>query len=428
MNIKQLNQKDFETSDRKQPSLLRPKNKLTFMQAMVDLYHATLDLNDFKEVHTVPELSDFCKFLYTELGGNPDLVKVDRILIPPTWKEDKDCIIHGFTGGKDSLSTLLKFEKDFKRSIAFHVRSVNRSYPLEHLKAKALVNEYTQSEYIEVKAMFPQVKHTSESPIKTLMIMVLACEVTGVVPKWFTLGGANIFDISETTVFGDTSKAIYPFMDAFNNITKASMGQTPWLETQTEAYDIIHAHGIPFSALSSCMTSERFKKMQRDYTVNKYTKMVEGKTLITGTVKATGKSIHDLLDSELKELKLSDLDKVDIIEEHDYRCLKCFKCNEKALVFNTRFEFDYPKGYIDDARRLIINWMDKSPNLNKVDLTRYFEDVLYMPIDTIDSKYHPYIKGEQERPDGWTPPKVKPKKTKNGGDVTEEEEDETLLS
>ena len=59
----------------------------------------------------------------------------------------------------------------------------------------------------------------------------------------------------------------------------------------------------------------------------------------------------------------------------------------------------------------MINWMDKSPNKNRINLTDYFEYVLGIPMSSISSKYHSYIKGESERPEGWKQPKPSKKKT-----------------
>lgn len=403
--MRDFSKKDFESQEGKSVSIFKPKNKYTFLQAMTELYLATLDLSQFTEVHTVPELYDFVRFTYKSLGQDESLIKCDRTLIKPNWIEDKDTIIHLATSGKDSTATLLKYLKDFNRNIAFHVRGVNKSYPTEYQKATKLYNSIDGVEYIEVKAQFPQVKNQSESPIKTLYLIVLACEATGIIPKWMTLGGANIFDISETQVFGDTSKSVNPFMEVFNSVTGADMKMTPWLETQEEAYRIIETSGISPSELGSCMCGLHHKKTQQNFTINKYTKKIDNIYYLAGSYK--GKSIFNMSEQELNTIDVKDLEKVDILTSSDYRCTSCFKCGEQKLVYSRHYGYSYHPEAINRAERLLIEWMDKSPNSNKVNLTEYFDKVLKIPLSRIPVKYHEYLNGKAIRPDGWKEPKAK---------------------
>lgn len=400
----------------KKVTLFNNYSKFTFFDAILEIYHATLDCKNFQAVKIPAEAASWAKTLYKENGHDPDLVTVYGGMKSESIQEDINSIFHMVTAGKDSTATALKFEGQFNDSKLIHVVGVNKMYPTENRKAKPLYEDqslFPNSKYEAIKVSLPRVTNGTESPIKNMFIIALSIAAYNKIPKWVTLGGSEkIADISETEVYGDTSAGLTPFLTFLNSHFKSTLGFTPYLRDQVEAYEVLTNHNVTYDRMASCMTQLRFKKLQRNKVVKDFTVQIKGKAYLAGTVEATGQSIHELSQAGLDLLSPEDLTHMDIIAPEDYRCLKCFKCNEKALVHSHHMSYQYPKKYIADCKRLLIAWMDKSPNTNGINLMEYFEYVLGIPKETIDSKYHPYMLGTSIRPLGWKPPKPVKKKEK----------------
>jgi len=419
---KTFTKNDYTPKSQQKQSLFVRKDKLTLLEGLIELYHSTLDKNDFQEVHLPPEMVEVAQYMYERHGFAKELVIGDRTLIRQNFKENPNAIIHLVTAGKDSTAMAKKEEGTIKHNLLVHVVGVNKVYPVEHRKCKQLYKKhFPQSEYHEIKVMLPQVKNQSESPLKNALITVLTIEYFGFVPKMISIGGsAGVSDISETEVFGDSSKGWNPLFNMIKETFQTKeFTTTPWLRDQIEPYEVIVNNGIKFGELASCMCQERFKKLQRTNTLDKFARVIKGKYYLAGTIKDTNQSIFDVTQDTLDKLDHSDIIKSDIIEyENDYRCTKCFKCNELALICHHHLGFNFHPDYIKSAERLLIEWMDKSSNNNGVNLWKYFNDFLCIPTSRIPDRYHKYLSGEAVRPDGWVPPK--PKKKKGDSDETTE--------
>ncbi len=406
--MRDIKQEEFIPKSKKRNSLFLRPQEHTLFESLVELYYATMDVKDFEEVHIVPQLKEWADLLYESHGFTPDLVVGDKTLKKQDFEERKDSCIHLVTAGKDSTSTALKFESEFKdKNYLLHVQGVNKMYPTEHRMCKKLYKKaMPNSPYNQIKAPMPRVSGASESPLKNMFIVVLAIEHFGFIPRYITLGGsAGIADVSEVEVFGDSGRGIRPFLEALNNSYGSSMEFTPYLRDQVEAYEICEKHKIDYADLASCMSQLRFKSKQRSMAIDKYSRRVGEHTLIAGTVKESGLSIFKVPQATLDNLTLDNIDKYDEVYPDDYRCIGgCFKCREKAIVYNHHFGYEYHPEYMKKCRKGIVDWMDKSPNNNGVKLEQYFDTVLGMPLSTIPKKYHAYIAGEAKRPDGWKPP------------------------
>lgn len=412
----EIDKKRFIPKSQQPRSLFCNKSKMTLFEAMVELYHATLDVKDFKEVSTTPELYEFVKGLYKHHGFSEDMVHPTVTLVKQTFPVRTDSIIHLVTAGKDSTATALKHAAGHYNYL-IHVTGVNKIYPTEHKMCRELYKKYFVNrspemfEYHDIKAWFPRVTGASESPIKNMMITVMAIEFLQIIPKWVSLGGSQkIADVSETEVYGDTSMGLVPFFEALNASYGSTLAVTPYLRDQVEAYALCDEWGIEPHQLASCMSQLRFKPKQRSFALEKFSRTVDGATLIAGQDKETGQSIFQMTQDKLDALGLSGLKNIDrVYPDTDYRCIQgCFKCRERALVHTTHFGYEYHPDYIKKCKDGIISWMDKSPNNNRINLEPYFIEVLGIPLESIPDKYKLYMRGEATRPDGWKAPKSKP--------------------
>jgi len=410
--VRLFSKSDFTPKSEMKNSLFSNKNKYTLYEALVELYNSTSDVKDFKEVHLPPEVCEVAKDIYRRHGFDENMVHPDKVLIKQNFKEDPDAIIHLVTAGKDSTAMAKKEEGKIGKNLLFHVRGVNKIYPVEYRQCKKLYNTYfDQSEYHELQVKLTPMKNASESPLKNIMVVVLAIEYFQFIPKWISIGGsAGVSDISETEVYGDSSKGWNPLFNMVKDIYETKeFTTTPWLRDQIEPYEIMVSNKIPFNSLASCFSQARFKKLQRTHTLDNYAKVINGKYYLAGTYQ--GKSIFDLTEEELIKVDTTLITKADIYSyDDDYRCGKCVKCNEAAIVLSTHLDFNYHKDYVKNAKRLIVEWMDKSSNNNGVNLEQYYDKILGIPKKEIPVKYHKYMAGESIHPDGWKPPKPKKKK------------------
>ncbi len=389
------------------PSLFAPSNNYSFLDCMIELYHATLDASDWKPV-TLPEpVASYARLTYEHCNQDPSKVKVGGVMKQRILPQDGDFIIHLVTGGKDSTAAVLRDMGKYSRTELLHVIGVNKIYPTEHQIVQKLYPKYTPScQLTNLKVNLPRVTNASESPFKLMYIIAQAVEVYDCIPASITVGGsAGIADVSEVEVYGDSGRALRAYIDCFNAVHESVLVYTPYLRDQVEAYEL--TRGIPASEMCSCFSQLRFKPMQRSMALEKWSVKVDGRTLIAGTTKE-GKSIFST-GVDLKSLSISDLINVDEVVEDDYRCIGgCFKCRERALVNTAHFGYHYHPDYLRKSREGLIGWMDKSPNNNGVKLERYFTECLLIPMSEIPRKYHKYIAGGAVRPDGWKPPKEKP--------------------
>lgn len=398
----------------KKPSLFQPASHYTFLDCMIEVYHATLDSQEFKEV-TLPEpIAEWCRLMYEQVGQDPALVKTGGVYKQPKLEYDEDMIVHLVTGGKDSTAAVLKYANQFKRAELFHVMGVNKIYPTEHHTVQSLYPRIVPNEQLtNCKVNLPRVINASESPIKLFLIIALAIDLYKAVPRWITIGGsAGIADVSEVEVYGDSGRALNPFFEMLKEAHDAPITWTPYLRDQVEAYEL--TKHLPGWDLCSCFSQLRFKSRQRQMALEKWGKVIDGKTYVAGTIKDSGKSIFDAPQQLLDLLSTDDLINTDEVRpDDDYRCIGgCFKCRERCIVNTNHFGYHYHPDYVKKSKEGIIGWMDKSPNNNGVKLERYFTDCLLIPMSAIPKKYHKYIAGEATRPDGWKEPKPRPAKKK----------------
>lgn len=161
--------------------------KVSLYQAVIILYQATLDGNNYLPVKVPKELLDYAQHLYELKGFDSDLVSVGLELIPNNYKKDKDLTIYLYTGGKDSLASWLQYSKDTKHHKIFHIHGINQLYPLE----KRMVEKHQDllKHDIDIQTVqLPQLKNQIEHPVKNLLTYVLTLEYYKTVPKRFSFG------------------------------------------------------------------------------------------------------------------------------------------------------------------------------------------------------------------------------------------------
>jgi len=125
--------------------------------------------------------------------------------------------------------------------------------------------------------------------------------------------------------FHDSTKSF----EMFHKFAVKSWGNhkiMPYLEDEVESYEIIRkmAPLEVLDVLGSCMTEDKFKKEKQ------------------------------------KELK----EKYKVVLDNGYACGLCYKCAEKSVIDSLFFNADYPKGYLKQCRRILLEKANSTIQMN----------------------------------------------------------------
>lgn len=293
--------------------------KVSMYQSVIILMQATIDAKNYLKVKVVKELYDYAVNLYEMKGFSSDLVSIGLELIPNNYKKDKDLTIYLYTGGKDSLASWLKYNKETKRNNIFHVHGLNQMYPLE--KKTVLEHEIKLNKTIDILTIqLPQLKNQMEHPVKNLLTYILAIDFYKIIPKRFSFGYISFLDATlaeteediedeevekalneklfEEGLIDSISKAGSPQvsevlgdgenMSALSmQVIKRYMGSTPKLTggmlDTISTFKIIEENAMA-TELSSCMSLTAHRDYNRKIANRNYAITVEGVQLVAGSV------------------------------------------------------------------------------------------------------------------------------------------------
>lgn len=188
---------------------------------------------------------------------------------------NKDVLV-GFTGGKDSVSTVLKLKELGYNPILFYLKGINRSYPNEHIIVNQLAIE------LNCPVVMPVIKlsykkgeksHFIENPIKNQYILSLMVDYGiehGI--KLYSMGNHTKDVYESTNVFAGLSDALELF-EHFESFIKLHFPQfkyiTP-LHDDHEAYTILSDHPNIIEKVMSCMGAYRYRNRLSKLNSEKY--------------------------------------------------------------------------------------------------------------------------------------------------------------
>ena len=175
--------------------LVRHK-KVTPLQAVVDLYHATIDAHKFDAVTIPYELYDFAYQLYTLFKQDINLISTDTELIRQDYPQDNELAICLFSGGMDSSAVVYQQRHNFKTIKLFYLDGVNCVYYREMTAAMRVAKRLQEiSSNIEITFMdatsLPKPKNTQESSVKKLIRSTTAMTYYQIKPKVLLRGDSD---------------------------------------------------------------------------------------------------------------------------------------------------------------------------------------------------------------------------------------------
>jgi hypothetical protein len=397
--------------------------RVTLLEAVYEIYIATLDAKNFQKLNTAKELKELVEDLYRAFGYDPtEYITYNKELIGSKLKRDKALNIYLFTGGKDSLASYLKYRKDTKRRGLIYFKGLNPMYTQEDITFKEIEKIIKDKvEVVEFKA--PRVKNQVESSVKNLLSYILAIEYYQVIPNKISFGYVSgeeldlsfedeelqaLLDLLEaesaldkdneegslqtSEVYGDSKRS------AINNILVLEkyykgISFTEGVETLRATFEIIRKTNKELQHyLSSCMSLPQHKKFNKDTLNKKYGLEIEGDFIIGGTVKK--EPLHRYYKKhkgkvQLKQIK--NLDKVGL-----YECGVCFKCVERYIMNYLYFNVEYQPRFINSRYRLLVKNILKFNNSNSVDMEEWFRE-LGLDNKLIDKlRYYNYITKREE--------------------------------
>lgn len=309
----------------KEDSYFYPKSKkVTLLQAVSNLYLATLDGGDFKKVKLPIELKPYADTLYTLLGFNSEkLIQYTQKLKLTVYREAKDTQIFLYTGGKDSLASYLKYKKDTAKHKLLFIHGLNQLYPLE----KSVLDKHreilkTDIDIMDVK--LPRLKNQIEHPVKNLFTYVLAMDYYNMVPykfsfgfityedlavslsdEWGGSGNEDLDDIISIAEYdavvdslegeveeavgspqvseavGDGKRLSFRSLELLHNTY--NIDTTGGVKDTIETFSLVEESGL-MEYLSSCMSLTAFRAYNKKKTEEKYAVTIEGVPLVGGAV------------------------------------------------------------------------------------------------------------------------------------------------
>lgn len=168
-------------------------NSVTLYQAVIILYQATLNKENYLKVRVPEVLYDYAVELYALNNCDEELITQDLKLIKQDYKQDTDLTIFLYTGGKDSLASRVEYKNITKRQKTIHIHGLNQMYPLEQgvvARHKELLN--IEIDILSIK--LPRLHNQMEHPVKNLLTHILSIEYYQVIPKYFSFGFINFSD------------------------------------------------------------------------------------------------------------------------------------------------------------------------------------------------------------------------------------------
>jgi hypothetical protein len=294
----------------------------TGLEYMIDLFMATKE-KKFKKIIICPELYSYTKTLYRLYNQPLRLVKKTGVL-KPIIKEKEKYISVAFSGGKDSLATLLRAMKKYKHVKCFYVMGMSPLYPNEK-RQTFKVADYLRIKLNKINLKLNEKLWLTESVIKNQLIYAAIMENDKKRPIAIGFGGTKEIGPQSMAFFHDSKKSFY----LFHEFAKKAWGShklLPLLKNEIESYLILNKLGSTklYSMTASCMTPPTDKKNVRKDIEKRF------------------------------KVKLS----------NQYECGGCYKCVEKALINSMFFHKKYPKEYIDECKRLIKKKVDTTFNMN----------------------------------------------------------------
>lgn len=230
-------------------------NKTIFLQTLLQLYenysiipHQENHFDQFKPINLIDTLNN--KDSYNKL----DVINKAPI--------KKDSVVILFSGGKDSVATVLLCKEKYDKVILYHVTGLNRSYPDEILNAQAI------AEYLNLPLVVNKIKYDGKSelrvnPLKNQITGALAlnyCILNNLTPN-IAVGDVQSDHLDESVYdldYSDTFEMWNSFsLDA--QILYPDFHLEMPLKNTTHALKVVTQDLELFKLCGGCMSPKRFK-------------------------------------------------------------------------------------------------------------------------------------------------------------------------
>jgi hypothetical protein len=289
---------------------------------MIDLFEATRDHTNFKQIIVPPELSSYVSELYKAYTQPLDLILTNGVLIKADTPQS-DYGIFTLTGGKDSLAVFLKNRQLY--GITPYVGNSEREQA-ESIANKLNVNLET------VDLNFNGTTTLVESVIKNQMIYALIMNKLDKNPLAIGFGGTSELGPQSMCFYHDNPHAF----ENFRQFAISSWGNhelMPFLKDEVESFEVIYANAPDLiNMISSCMTPINEKISKREQIQQKF-----------------GVSL-----------------------DNPYQCGVCYKCAEEQIIAKKYHGRKIPLDYENFCKTVIINkCLFEKHNLNRFEPTAY---------------------------------------------------------
>jgi hypothetical protein len=302
--------------------------KKTGIEFMVDLFESTRK-KSFKEIVIPRELYPYVNKLYTLYEQPVELIKRNGILIPAK-KNKSNKALFSLSGGKDSLSVLLKNKKRFEPNVeCFYIKNISPLYN------KEISNAINLSKKLEIKLnllnFFDFIDDNKtwlpESVIKNQMIYAMVLENYSELPLAIGFGGTRKIGPQSMAFYHDSPDAFGKFYE-YAKIAWGDHELVPFVEDEVESYTIINkncSEGI-FNLLASCMCKPEEKLKVRKEIISRF----------------------------------------NIMLTNNYDCGRCYKCAEKIIIHSNFFGRKYPESYLKFCMEVLKDKVNSPYNMNGV--------------------------------------------------------------
>lgn len=250
------------------------RGHLHTVSTLFSMFSNLESLDEFANEYEIPsEAKPIVDVLLSGLKRDVNVRYIDGNNIVPNPIERNNKIVVAFSGGKDSVSTAMKYKNMGKDVQLFYVSGINKSYPDEMEHAQTIAKTLGLPLHIDYVKQGGKTSF-KESPIKNQIIASMAlnfavehCGCCSVAFGDFVTDNVNNSQFYES--WSDTQE----MWDAWLELVRLYVPNVELLipfNTYNETLDIITDNKELQSLTCSCILPYRFRKMTREGNIKKY--------------------------------------------------------------------------------------------------------------------------------------------------------------
>lgn len=246
----------------------------------MDRFYNLTSEKEYKQVGLIKETFDrsFSDLLYLfKKYGN---VKYNFRLVDKNYKPldlpkyNRDNLIFGFSGGKDSVAAALYYKDAGYNVYLYHLRGFNPSYPDEYKQAEKLAKELDLPLYVDSLKLQGKHEWLVSHPLKCMLLYNNMIQWGIKNNIGYNLAVGHFLDSNlDVAAFERQASDTTDFIEAYYQIIRSILPNFEiklCLSTSTDTFDVLLQYPKLLELSQSCMCQQRFREYNKKKIETKY--------------------------------------------------------------------------------------------------------------------------------------------------------------